>query len=184
MDRPVVLEAYAGKGKLYDHLYRDFSHGAALEKNEQKAAYLARQRPSWKVYECDSVAATKAGLLADQPFSFIDIDPYGSSWDFIDAYFCTHQAWPERAVLAVNDGLRRNIKLGTAWKIKVLAEAVRTFGSDLYDIYLSVCRWMLEKKAAEVGLTLSGFEGFYAGHAKQMTHYYAVLTPRSVHGTT
>lgn len=178
----LVVEAYAGNGAIFSELYHDQETGIALEKDEVKAKHLALQRPAWRVYECDSVGAADAGLLADEPATLIDIDPYGDPWPFISAYLARRRA-PGTFVLAVNDGLRRGIKLGVAANYPSVRDAVLEFGADLWDVYLEACRRLLEIKAEQAGCRLLCFEGFYAGFARQMTHYYAVLEmPRRVAG--
>ena len=173
-DRPIILETHAGEGVVYDRLYRA-ACGACLERDETKSYRLATQRPTWRVYQVDAIAALRAGLEADTPFSLVDIDPYGDPWPTIRAYMAAHREFPARFMIAVNDGLRRNIKMGTAWKIASLRDAVRHFGTDIHDQYLAVSRWMLEREANDANLSVARFEGFHAGANKQMTHWLAEL---------
>lgn len=178
-DGPLVcLEAYAGEGVLGSSLYQEAACGVAIEKDERKATKLCRERPAWRVYQADAVGALAAGLSADVPFTFIDIDPYGDPHPAINAVLAPGRLLAGRVVLAVNDGLRQKVKMGGAWQAKSLRDAVRQFGGDLFDTYIEVCRWLIEKRAGEVGYHLTRFRGFYGGHAQQMTHYYAVLERR------
>ena len=176
--RLVVLEAYAGEGHIGRELYSSASPGVALEKNERKAGRLARERPAWRVYECDSVKALAAGLASDVPFNLVDLDPYGSPWPCVDALFAHGRRMADRLVIAVNDGLRQHVRIGRAWRGHDLHDAVARFGNDLHDVYLEVCRYMMQNKADQAGYDMIGFRGFYAGHTRLMTHYYAVLTRR------
>jgi hypothetical protein len=170
----VVLDAYAGSGKLYERFYRGML-GVAMDSSEEKCAYLANQRPTWPVYECDAPAAIAAGIASNIPFSIVDIDPYGDPWPCISAFLDSDRQRSETFVLAVNDGLRQSIKMGIAWRVRSMHDAVMEFGTDLNDRYLEICRWMIEKKSHATGYSLVGFEGFYGGHAKQMSHYYALI---------
>lgn len=172
-ENPLVMELYAGTGQIGARLYE--APGVAIEKDEVKAAVLARRRPAWRVYEADAVKVVELGLARDLSVNFFDIDPYGDPWPAVAAVLSRGDALPRRFVLAVNDGLRRGVKMGVSWRYKSLAAAVRKFGADLHDEYLAVARWLLARRAGEADLRLARFRGFYGGHARQMTHYYALL---------
>lgn len=171
----VILETHAGRGVLYRRLYQD-ARGMALEKDKLKCAALVRQRPHWPVYQCDSETAIKGGIGMDMPFSFIDIDPYRDPWPTVRALLESDRKRPRCFTIAVNDGLRQKVRMNGAWSTRSLQVAVEQFGADLHDVYLEVCRWMLQQIAEAAGCRLKEFRGFYGGHAKQMTHYYAVFT--------
>ena len=83
---PIVIEGYAGEGALYEELYAEAPPGVAIEKDEAKAKFLADQRPTWRVYQGDSVEAIRQGLADDVAFNFVDADPYGDPWPFIMAF--------------------------------------------------------------------------------------------------
>lgn len=170
---PYVLECYAGRGEIGARLYGE--RGIAIEKDEVKAALLARRRPSWAVYEGDCVAALRAGLAAEEPVNFVDVDPYGDPWPAVEAFLSRRES-SGPVVVAVNDGLGKTIKMGNSWKIKSLSRAVDHFGSDLWDIYPKVCRWLFGEIATENGYRLEHFAAFRGGASQQMTHYCAVLS--------
>jgi hypothetical protein len=60
IEQPVVCETHGGAGKLFDACYPLVRRGVVFEKDAEKAATLAKQRPSWSVYECDATAALDA----------------------------------------------------------------------------------------------------------------------------
>jgi hypothetical protein len=169
----VVMETHGGTGKLWQACYSHIERGVVFEKDPDRAALLAKQRRTWSVYEGECVAAISAGFGAHLPVNFFDIDPYGSAWPIVDAVLGRAKA--ESVGLAVNDGLRQKIQLTGGWDVECLENAVRKYGNRLFDIYLDVCREMMEEKAARVGYALSRFWGNYAGHNGVMTHYAAVL---------
>lgn len=179
-DTPVILEPYAGEGALFEELYTDAEFGVAIDKDEAKTKLLVEQRPAWRVYQCDSVEAVRHGLAADVPFNYLDADPYRDPWPVIMAFLRRPRARADRLVLAVNDGLRRGLKMGTAWKVRTVRPALVKFGAEVIrDDYISVCRWLMERHALHAGYEIAEFEGFHAGHAQQMTHYYAVLNRKA-----
>lgn len=173
----VPLDAYAGAGAVGATLYASASTGSAFEKDPAKCEQLVRQRPSWRVYQGDTIGLLAAGIACPGT-NYVDLDPYGDPWVAADALFYGKTDLAPRLVVAVNDGLRQKVKMGGAWSCNSLSSVVRTYGADLYASYLDVCRHLMEQKARERGYALAGFEGFYGGHAKQMTHYYAVLQQR------
>lgn len=177
-DPPVVLETHGGWGHVYSKLYHRLPRGVVFEKDPDKAAALARQRPTWAVYEAECETAIAAGAVDDWPFTFIDLDPYGEPWSAMDALFSRHDRdWPAALAIAVNDGLRQgSINRLVGWKISSIASAVERYGNaGLYANYLDVCQELLAEKAGQVGYTLARWTGYYCGHADQMTHYAAVL---------
>lgn len=172
---PLVCETHGGFGVIGGHLYRDLPRGVAIEKDEQKAARLARERPGWRVYEGDSTSALSRGLAGDLPINLLDADPYGDPWPTIRAFLLSERERPQRIVVAVNDGLRRGLRIGAGWRYGSLKDAVLEFGADLHPVYLQVARWMLDQEAARGGYRMEDFRGFYGGHSQGMTHYYGVL---------
>lgn len=175
---PVVLETHGGWGHIYQQLYHALPPGAVFEKDPDKAAFLAQQRPTWAVYEGDCEQAIAAGAVDAWPFSFIDLDPYGQPWPVIDALFSRRdREWPATLALAVNDGLLQKLKLGGgSWGVASMAMMTERYGNSLRANYLAVCQELLQEKAGQVGYTLARWTGYYCGYNKQMTHYAAVLT--------
>lgn len=171
---PVVMETHGGAGMLFLRCYSHIRHGVVFETKPDKTAILARQRPSWSVYECDCVTALKAGAGAHLPVNFFDLDPYGEPWPVLDAIFESERPWPVRIGIVVNDGMRQKLRIG-AWDVGSMAGMVAKYGNKLDGIYLDVCRELLSDKAAQRGYRLIRWAGYYCGHADQMTHYAAVL---------
>ena len=174
---PRILETHGGWGGVYLQCYHHIPDGVVFEKDEQKSAALAYQRPSWCVLQADCVAAIAGGIgLHHQP-NFFDLDPSGEPWNILDALFFQHPLWSVgRVVFAVNDGLRQKLRLKTGWSVHALAEAVEVFGNEaLHDRYLDVCRWLIERKTSQIGYRLARFGGYYCGQGSRMTHYGFIL---------
>jgi len=170
-----VLETHGGAGRIYERCY-DTRVGVVLEKKPEKAEHLAKQRPTWRVYQCDSAKALACGLANDLAFGLVDIDPYGSPWPILEALLLkSRRQWPDVVQIVVNDGLRQKCKMGGSWNAGDLREMVEQYGNNLYPIYLEVAREKLEKIAGQAGFKLTGWVGYYCGHAGDMTHYWATL---------
>lgn len=170
------METHGGAGVLFEKLYRDAPPGVVFEREAMKADILARQRPTWAVYECDVVGALSDGAGSHLPVNFLDVDPYGEPWGAIGAFFDSDRPRPQRMYLAVNDGLRQKVKLGGAWQVKSLAELVAERGNAwVYRNYLEAARILLTQKAGKAGYRLTRWAGYYCGHLKQMSHYSAML---------
>jgi hypothetical protein len=172
---PVVMETHGGYGELYKACYRSIERGVVFEKKPEAVAYLCRQRPTWAVYEADCVKALQHGAGNHLEITLLDLDPYGSPWDAIGAYFSSARPFAKQMHVVVQDGLRQHIRRAGAWHVGVLKDMVLRFGNDLQDQYLEVCRVMMAEKSASAGYTLAHFKGYYCGALQQMTHYWAVL---------
>ena len=177
LDAPCVMETHGGYGAIYDECYRSSDiPGVVFEKNPVKADALAKQRPTWAVYECDCVAAIAEGVGFHIPVNLFDIDPYGSPWDVIDAILSQSDKLPPTVVMAVNDGLRHSVEKGVGWKVSQLHPAAQRFGAaSLHRRYLDVCEFTMQQKAVEAGYALDRFGGYYCGFGDKMTHYAALL---------
>jgi hypothetical protein len=173
---PVVMETHGGLGHVWAACYVGVEQGVVFEKDEDKAGYLAEQRPAWAVYEADCVGALKGGAGAHLEVNVLDLDPYGEPWPAMDAFFESERPRAKRVWVVVNDGLRSKVRVGGAWTTGSLAKMVRRYGNDLKDRYLEICRELLAEKAAQAGYSLSRFAGYYCGHGQQMTHYLALLS--------
>lgn len=168
------METHAGAGHLFMSCYQHITHGVAFEMDPDKTAILARQRPTWAVYECDCVPALRAGVGGHLPVNFFDLDPYGEPWPALDALFESARPWPARIGVVVTDGLPPKIRIG-AWNVSSMAGMVARYGNKLADVYLDVCRELLSEKAAQRNYRLVRWAGYYCGSAKRMAHYAAVL---------
>lgn len=178
IEQPIVCETHGGEGALFNACYAHLDEGVVFEMNAAKVDTLAKQRPTWRVYEADSAYALGAGIAGDMPIHLLDVDPYGSSWDVIEAFFSSRRIFADQMLLAVNDGLRQKLQMRGAWDVEVLQDMVQRYGNDLHPMYLEVCREMLTEKAAYAGYTVDRFSGYYCGRNALMTHFLAVLSQR------
>jgi hypothetical protein len=176
IESPVILETHGGYGKIFELCYADLADGVVFEKDPDKAGFLASQRPTWAVYEGDCLKGIAARVGSHLPVNFLDLDPYGSPWEIINAFFENWLDFPDRLAVAVNDGLRQKCKMNGAWSVGVLAEKVARYGNQaFYGDYKKICRELLEEKAAQAGYRLDRWTAYYCGFRGQMTHYGAVL---------
>lgn len=182
---PVIMECYGGWGTLGQELYMNAAAGIVFEKDPQKTAALAQLRPSWRVYECDTVYAIAQGVGGDMPINFLDVDPYGDPWPAISAFFTSDRQRSDRLVVAVHDGFRTFALRGRAWASESLAPLVERFGNAAIGRdYLAMARILMQEHAAGAGYQLSRFYGFYTGHNQQTTLYTALLTSGGSHAST
>lgn len=174
VESPVIMETHGGNGKLFEKCYSSCLSGIVFEKDPKKANLLAEQRPTWAVYEGDCVAALSNGIGVHLDINFLDIDPYGSPWDVIDAFFEGDRNLPDTLNVVVNDGLRQHVQIKSD-NLKQLSELVTRYGERLYSSYLEVCQILMHEKASKSGYELTRWVGYYCGHGAKMTHYWAVL---------
>ena len=173
---PIVLETHGGYGELYDACYYGMvDQGVVFEKEFARAAFLARQRPNWAVYEGECQLALAAGVGGHLCVNVLDVDPYGSAWEAIPAFFGSARPFAGRMVVVANDGLRYGVKLGRSWQITTLQPLVERFGNGLWDKYLDICAVLLQEAVAPAGYAIQFFDGYYAGIGQKMTHFLAVL---------
>lgn len=173
---PVIMETHGGVGKLFDAVYAHVEQGVVFEKDADKTAVLGKQRPSWAVYEADCVTALQEGVGSHLAVNFLDIDPYGSCWDVIDAFFMSDRQFANRMIVVVNDGLRQSLALGKAWAIKQMQPMVNKYGNDLHPVYLDICRELITEKVSSVGYSLDRFHGYFCGYSRANTHFTAILS--------
>lgn len=177
---PVVMETHGGFGKLWQKVYADLPTGIVFEKDGKRAEVLAHQRPTWAVYEADCVAALAAGVGAHLPVNLLDVDPYGSPWDTIEAFLMSDRPKPKLLHIVINDGQRQNVQVTGGWSNSSLQSLIDRFGNGLYANYLDACQILMDEKATEAGYHLDRWHGYYCGKSKQMTHYWAVLERHSI----
>ncbi len=150
--------------------------GVVFETDPLKSAVLAKQRPSWAVYETGCEYALSCGTGRHLTINVLDLDPYGDPWPAVDAFFESERPHSARLIVVVNDGLRRTAQRAKAWSSTSLQEKVLKYGNEnFFKRYLAVCRELLSEKAAPVGYRLVKWAGYYCGAGQQMTHYAAVL---------
>ncbi len=173
---PVVMETHGGYGEIFKRCYRGVASGVVFEKKPNKAEILARQRPTWAVYEADCVKALGADAGGHLEINVLDVDPYGEPWPVLTAFFTSDRPRAQQMAVVVNDGLRQKVKMGGGWSTGSLKAVVSRYGNDkLYANYLDVCRELLEESVSQAGYGLTHWGGYYCGYAKQMTHYAALL---------
>lgn len=177
LDKPIVMETHAGTGRIYKECYETrVETGVCFEIDEPKADILAAQRPHWFVYEGDNEYCIRQGVGASLEINFFDLDPYGQPWGVIDALFESERPFPDKIVLAVQDGLRQKLATNSGWQIKNIRPAIEKWGNiSLYDNYLEVAQYLLEQQAVKQGYNLTKWGGYYCGTNDDLTHYLAVL---------
>lgn len=176
LDAPVVMETHGGYGAIYQECYARLPNGVVFEKDAAKADALAKQRPTWAVYECNCEMAILAGAGAHLPTNFFDLDPYGSPWPVLDAILSVERDWPAQIVFVVNDGLRQKTQMSGAWSVSALDSMTAKYGNNaIYANYLDICRELIQEKTSQLGYKLTRWSGYYCGYENQMTHYAAVL---------
>lgn len=172
---PLVMETHGGWGRSFERVWFKARGGLVMEKDEGKTIHLARQRPAWMVYQCDSAAALEAGLARDRAFDIVDVDPYGMSLPTIDALMTNERTFPDCWHLVVNDGGRMKLRLGGAWHMKRIEHIVRREGNNIEAKWLEVLHECIRDLAPTIGFRLTHWEGYYCGVVKDMTHYWARL---------
>ena len=172
---PVILETHGGYGRIWAECYPEIARGIVFEKEPERAAVLAKQRPTWAVYEADCERAIRAGAGDHLCVNVIDCDPYGDPWPVLDAFFAGDRPWARRMHVVVNDGVRKKLRYGLSRPPKQLAEATLEHGIGLNARYLEVCEELLQEKAVRAGYRLDRFGGYHCGNSQLMTHYRALL---------
>lgn len=175
IDQPVIMETHGGYGRIFLECYSKISQGVVFEKDDRKSGVLSEQRPTWAVYQADCLPAIRGGVGAHLPVNFLDVDPYGDPWQVITAFLDLERPKPEKLVIVVNDGLRRNTMMNFSWRIESLDPMLDKYGNDLYPIYKEVCQELMQQKAEHAGYSMHRFVAYYCGHNDLMTHYLAVL---------
>lgn len=172
---PLVLETHGGFGRIFERTWFKAAGGLVMEKVEEKAEALARQRQTWRVYQGDSLKLIQAGVARDMRFDIVDLDPYGSPVEYLDALASSGREWPDRWQLVVNDGLRKRLRLGVAWSTPRMRAYVLRHGNNLYPVYLTLAREIVEEFAASIGFAVVGWHCYATGEWGEMTHYWAKL---------
>lgn len=176
-ETPVILETHGGRGDVWSALYTHVVEGVVFDIDPERAEALARQRPTWAVYQADVEAALAAGAARHLVFNYVDVDPYGACWETLKGFFGSKRPFAARLVLVVNDGLRHKVRGGGAWNTAALEDVVRRYGNHaVFNLYPDVvARDLLVEAAALAAYTVTHFESYSAGHGQMMTHILAVL---------
>lgn len=109
---PVIMETHGGIGDVWASVYQHVWQGVVFEKDSVKASKLARQRPTWAVYEADCVKALALGAGGYLTVNLLDVDPYGDPWPALTAFFGSVRPFAPRMVVVVNDGMRQPVAIG------------------------------------------------------------------------
>lgn len=173
---PVVMETHGGIGKLFASCYSTFKRGVVFEIDQAKADVLATQRPTWSVYRADCVRSLEADAGAHLPVNFLDLDPYGSPWNILSAFFHSRRPFPERLALVVNDGMRQKARIGGAWTSEILHGVCAKYGNArIHKNYKEICAEIFGEMIAPLGYSIAGWTAYYTGAHADMTHWAAVL---------
>lgn len=176
---PIVLETHGGGGMVFRAVYPEIRQGIVFERDRERAELLAVQRPTWSVYEADVEAALRAGVGRHLVPTVLDVDPYGSSWEVLAAFFESERPFAPRLAVAVTDGHRRFAKFARAWASAALQPAVRRYGnSAIYDRYLEIARETFARIVAAADYRVAVWHGYYTGARGDMTHFGAILERR------
>jgi hypothetical protein len=176
IERPIVMETHGGTGKLFNRCYRHLQEGVVFEAEATKAGILARQRPTWAVYEVNVEKALPAGVGSHLEVNFLDVDPYGEPWPTLDGYFGSERMFPPKMAVVVNDGLRQKLRMNGGWAVQSMHDVCKKYGNAaLYHNYLSISKELVSEKAARCGYRLTHWAGYYCGAGGNMTHFAAVF---------
>lgn len=173
---PFLLECYGGSGAMYRACWRACP-GVVLEKDPAYVGTLARERPTWKVYEGDTVAMLHAGLVAYLPITLVDCDPYGQPWPALEAFLMAQRVWQESWGLVVTDGGIQKIQLSGGWDMPGWEPYIQRYGNGLMAHYLAVCRERLQDLVTSYGYDIAWWHGQY-GVGRHIAYYGAVLRRR------
>lgn len=177
---PVALECYGGWGLLGRELYRDIRRGVVMEKASPRCALLAELRPTWSVYEGDTIRMLRVGAGRHLTINYLDVDPYGSPWETLHAFFESTRPFAQRMVVVAHDGIHRLVQMGRAWSVEVLDTMVREFGnSHVKEHYGAVSLILLGDIAEVAGYDVVDWRWAAGGDRKKNAHWLAVLEQRS-----
>ena len=172
----VVLETHGVYGKIWEQCYSHLPEGVVFEKNPEKSAILALQRPTWAVYEADCQVGIFGKVGSHLPVNFLDIDPYGDPWPIITTFFLCWPNFPDTLGIVVQDGLRQKLMMNGGWHVKSISSLVLRHGNDkLYRYYKELCQELLTQTVARVGYRLEKWTAYYCGKNNTNTHYAALL---------
>jgi hypothetical protein len=175
---PVICETHGGRGDVWAAVYSHVAEGVVFEIDPDKAEVLAAQRPTWAVYQADAVLALGAGAGSHLVFNLLDVDPYGSAWDALEAFFAaTRRTFAARMVVVVHDGLRLKASSGSAWATERLAPYAAKYGNHaVWREYPDrICRELMAAVTGPAGYAVRVWESYATGHEQKMVHMLAVL---------
>ena len=176
-ETPVICETHGGRGDVWAAVYSHVEEGVVFEIDRDKSVLLAEQRPTWSVYEADVEMALAAGAGRHLAFNLVDVDPYGSSWETLEAFFSSDRPFAPRLLVVVNDGLRFKARGGSSWQAERLAPFVLRYGNHAVwrEYPTRICRELMDTTAALGGYAVRRFESYATGLEGKMVHMLAVL---------
>jgi len=173
---PVVMETHGGIGDVYAAVYRDVVDGVVFEKQADRAAILANQRPTWSIYEADCVPAVKYGAGKHLTINLLDVDPYGSCWPVIDAFFSSKRPFAERMMVVGNDGTGHKLRVQGGWQMEMMEPYLAKYGNHkLWELYPDVAEEILTDLVAQAGYEVTFWDRYRCGVELKMLHFVAVL---------
>jgi hypothetical protein len=168
---PVICETNGGFGELFKACYLDVQDGIVFETSAEKSEALAKQRPTWAVYEADCIAALKAKVGSHLMVNFLDCDPYGDCIPIYRAFFSSRRPRAKRLVVVLHDGLRKTVRFNRAWSVESLQSVVQKYGNgELFRRYLDIAKELLCEAAEGQKYKLKASNGFYNGIFQDTTH--------------
>jgi len=171
----VVCETHGGLGKLFQACYRHADTGLVCDKDPDRVASLARDRPRWRVYEGDANIVFTAGLGADIAWPVLDCDPYGEPWKVLEGFFLSARLFAQTMAVIVTDGGRQKQRIGGTsfgwqpWEAR--------YGKNLWNIYLRCCQERFVEIIVQAGYDIVWWHGRYS-RTGQQTYFAAVLRQR------
>lgn len=151
-DDACVLEGFTGEGRLYRGCWAGL-RGATIDLDGDKVAAAAAERPTWAVYCGDTEQALLAGWMAHVPWDVLDLDPYGSPWHFLQAWFVSSRVRASTTHVMVTDGFFT--RRGLAFPCRALWPTARrermTISTRMYE---DTVRERLGQWARDAGCTI------------------------------
>jgi len=180
---PVIMETHGGFGAIFARCYRDYQEGVVFDHDADRVDFLAKQRPTWAVYQADSITALRLGVGSHLTVNFLDCDPYGEVWPTLKAFFYPNQR-PRagRMAVVINDGLGQFTRIGKAWESHSLAAMVKQYGNAAIDKrYLEISKELFQEIITPLSYRITRWTAYRCGHKKEMTHWAAIIE-RKEHG--
>jgi hypothetical protein len=172
---PAIMETHGGWGEIFNRCYANVRRGVVFEKDDQKAEWLCRPRPTWAVYESCCVRAIAAGAGAHLEINLLDVDPYGNPWPVIEAFFASERPFADEMWIVATDGNMLALRRDRGFKMASMQEQVIEFGSELHRHYMDVWRRIIATHGARAGYSLRKFSGYVCGYNNGMVHCCAML---------
>lgn len=172
-----VVETHGGHGEMYRRVYGPLGvdDGLVIELDAGKAEGLAAQRPAWCVVQgrCEQVLGE--GFWGHLPVTMLDVDPFGSPFQVLAAFFLGSRRFAPVMALAVNDGNRHTAGLGRLWNTQWVCEFAGRYGQAAYEMYKEIAFDTVKWMVGEAGYRIESWTSYYCGAKDRMTHYGGIL---------